>query len=436
MANDQTIPNDDNAAPECPNGFHPFRWEDSADPFDKLRELRQKCPVSTVRFGPLPPIKLFTRFEDATEIYRDWESFGNMGTIVNPAEHEATPVTERAIIASDPPRHSAMRRFALIALTPANIDERMAGLQDFAIECTAKLPRNKEFDLMAEWAAPIPSVATARMIGLPDEDALAFRHWIHGGIEHMARSVSPSSPDFIWQEKFDEPVTGGMFPESADYVGRWVRARRADPNGSKDDMLGKMLDYVDKETGITFTDDEVVSQLVTILAAGNDTTAGLMGNLVYRMLTVPGLWETLRDNRKKIAAAIEESLRLDPPQQMFPRLCLKDREVGGVQVKAGEVIIISMTSGNRDESVYGPEVDEFNMDRKYPNPKHLAMGRGIHTCIGAYLARKVTLVSINALLDALPAMQLAPTYQYEKVVFHHFRAPERLFVSIPEGASA
>ncbi len=85
-----------------------------------------------------------------------------------------------------------------------------------------------------------------------------------------------------------------------------------------------------------------------------------------------------------------------------------------------------MASGNRDEEVYGADADELRLDRKYPNPRHLAMGRGMHTCIGAYLARKVTRVAVNALLDHAAKIEIEPGYTYEKVLFHHFRAPERL----------
>jgi cytochrome P450 len=379
-------------------------------------------------------MKLFTRFEDATAIYRNWESFGNMATIVNTDEHFSTPADQRSIIASDPPRHSAMRRFALLALAPDNIDRYMGSIEQLAAERTAILPRGQEFDLMTQWSAPIPSVATARVLGLPDKDALEFRKWVRMGIENLARTMSPSSPSFVWNGAGSPYGATTMFPESADFVGKWVRSRRDDPDGPQDDVLGKMLAYVDKETGIRFADEEIISQLVTIIAAGNDTTAGLMGNLVYRMLTVPGLWDRLRDDRSKIAIAIEESLRLDPPQMMFPRLCLKDTEVAGVSVKKGEVVIISMASANRDETIYGSDADRFDFDRKYPTPRHLAMGRGIHTCIGAYLARKVTKAAIGALLDAVPAMHVAPGYEYEKVLFHHFRAPERLPVIIQQSA--
>jgi cytochrome P450 len=417
-------------APECPNGFHPLRWEDAADPFDKLKELRARCPVSTVRFDPLPPMKLFTRFEDISAIYRDWQTFGNMATIVNVEEHNATPPDDRQIIATDPPRHGALRRFALLALAPDRIDKFVPSIASYAAERSAQLPRGQEFDLMTHWAAPIPSVATARVIGLPDQDALDFRRWVRMGVEGLARTMSPSSPAFQWKSGASAYGGGSLFPESADFVGKWVRARRADPNPPTDDLLARMLSFVDPETGTRFGDEQMVAQLVTIIAAGNDTTAGLVGNLVYRMLTVPGLWDRLRTDRSRIALAIEESLRIDPPQQMFPRLCMKDTVVGGVAVKQGEVIIVSMASANRDEEIYGSDADEFKFDRKYPTPRHLAMGRGIHTCIGAYLARKVTNVSINALLDAVPAMKLAPGYKYEKVLFHHFRAPERLPVII------
>ena len=104
--------NDNSGAPECPNGFHPLRWEDSAEPFAKLEELRHQCPVSTIRFGALPPMTLVTRFKDISAVYLDPEHFGNIGVSVNAAEVESRPPQAREIIATDPPRHGAMRRFA------------------------------------------------------------------------------------------------------------------------------------------------------------------------------------------------------------------------------------------------------------------------------------------------------------------------------------
>lgn len=420
-------------APECPNGFHPLRWEDAADPFAKLKELRARCPISTVRFEPLPPMKFFTRFDDIIRIYRDWESFGNMGVGINAEAHNAEPVQARSIIQSDPPRHDAMRRFALLALSPARVNRHMAEIEEYARGETAKLPKGEEFDLMDRWAGPIPSVAIGRVLGLPDEDALGFKPVVRMGIEMIARTMSPSSPDFVWESGAGHDAPAPAFPEPADFVGRWVRARRGDPDPPTDDLLARMLEFVDPDTGISFTDEEVIAQIVTIIAAGNDTTGGAIGNMVYRMCTVPGLWQSLNEDRSKIGSAIEESLRFDPVQMMFPRICLKDTEVSGVPVKAGEVIIVSMASGNRDEDVYGADADEFNYEREFPNPRHLSMGRGIHTCVGAYLARHVMRVSIEALLDAATSMKLAPGYEYEKVLFHHFRAPQRLPVIIGGG---
>lgn len=424
------------AESRCPVNFHPLRWEDVADPYPALKALRDQCPVSTVTDAKLPAMKLITRFELASQIYRDPETFANMGIVINKDEVDVVPPGSRQIIASNGEHHAAKRRFALLALSPENVDQHMAAITDYARELTAKLPRGQEFDLMAEWAANIPSVATARILGLPDEEALEFRKWIRAGVEHQAKKMSPSSPDFEWFTPASRNVAGdgyaggAMFPESVDAVGRLLRNRRADPNPPKGDLLDKMLNFRDDETGTTYTDAEIVAQMVTLIAAGNDTTGGHIGNLVYRMLTVPGLWDRLKSDRNLINLAIEESLRLDPVQAMFPKRVTRDTEMGGVEFKKDEVIIISMASGNRDESVYGDDVDQFNLDRKFPNPRHLSMGRGVHTCIGAYQARKITRVAINALLDAVEEMEVAPGYTYEKVLFHHFRAPQRLPVTI------
>jgi cytochrome P450 len=219
--------------------------------------------------------------------------------------------------------------------------------------------------------------------------------------------------------------------ESVDAVGRLIRARRADRDPPKGDLLDKLLNFVDSESGIAFSDEQLVAQLVTIIAAGNDTTSGHIGNLVHRMLTVPGLWERLRGDRALVPRAIEESLRLDPPQVMFPRRVMKDTVLAGIALRRDEVVIISMAAANRDERVYGENADAFDLDRAYPNPRHLAFGRGIHTCIGAYQARKIARVAVDALLDGVGEMRLDPDYEYEKVLFHHFRTPQRLPVTIP-----
>jgi len=381
-------------------------------------------------------MKLITRFDLATQVYRDPETFANMGISVNVAEVAAQGPNTTNIIAANGDRHAAMRRLALLAMSPDNVDRYLDPVEDYARELTATLPRGEEFDLMEEWAARIPSIATARILGSPDEDALAFRKWIRMGIEHQAAQMSPSSDRFEWVVPSDQGAKSGgyaggpMFPDSIDAVGRLVRNRRADPNPPTGDLLDKLLDYRDEQTGITFDDDEVVAQLVTLIAAGNDTTGGHIGNLVYRMLTVPGLWQRLRGDRSLINRAIEESLRLDPPQLMFPRRVTRDTELAGVALKKDEVIIISMASGNRDEAIYGDDVDSFDIDRKYPSPRHLGMGRGVHTCIGAYQARKITRRAIDVLLDAVQEMEIAPGYTYEKVLFHHFRVPQRLPVII------
>jgi cytochrome P450 len=161
-----------------------------------------------------------------------------------------------------------------------------------------------------------------------------------------------------------------------------------------------------------------------------------MGNLLWRLAQRPDLYAALRNDRSLIRAAIEESLRIDPPQQIFERVCMKDTEVGGVEFKEGEPVILSLASGNRDESVYGDDIDEFRIDRQLPNPRNWSMGGGaIHAWVGSYLARTSAEIGLNALLDRVPAVELEPGFTYNKIEFHHFRGPRRLDVVFPRTES-
>jgi cytochrome P450 len=112
---------------------------------------------------------------------------------------------------------------------------------------------------------------------------------------------------------------------------------------------------------------------------------------------------------------------------------MHDTDIAGVGFHEGEPVILSLASGNRDEGIYGDDVDEFRLDRELPNPPNWSMGGGIRLCVGAYLARTTAEVGLNALMDRIPKIELAPGFVYRKVEFHHFRGPRRLDVVFPAG---
>jgi cytochrome P450 len=127
---------------------------------------------------------------------------------------------------------------------------------------------------------------------------------------------------------------------------------------------------------------------------------------------------------------LEESLRYDTPLTQFPRRCRRDGEIAGVPVAEGDLVVLSMPSGNRDRAVWGDDAEEFRVDRfaDATLPEHFGFGMGIHHCVGAYLARHTAQLGLTALLDGVADLRLAPGYRYEKVLFFEFRRPCRLDV--------
>jgi len=407
-----------------PSGFHPFRWEDAEDPFDELKELRAKCPISQVDFPPLPPAKLVTRYDDMATIFRDWKTFNNIGISINVENHKKIPVEQQPIISSNPAFHGPKRRLMLNAVAPAPVDRARPALGEFSEQVVDRFASRGSAELVAEWPKPIPSAPIAMVLGLPLDDCLRHGEWEEQTVIGAAR-MSPSHPQF--GQMPPGAYSGHEDTASFAYLREHLDKRRRG-EGPDDDGLTAMLQARHPQTREPYTDTEIIEAVSIMLAAGNGTTTSLMGNLVWRLAQLPAIYAALRADRSLIPAAIEESLRIDPPQQIFERVCMHDTEVGGVPIAEDEAIILSLASGNRDETVYGEDADEFRLDRELPNPSNWSMGGGIHVCVGAYLARTSTEVGLNALLDRVETISLAPGFEYRKVEFHHFRAPRRLDV--------
>jgi cytochrome P450 len=406
-----------------PSGFHPFRWEDSEDPFEALHELRLKCPISQVEFPPLPPAKLVTRYDDLGTIFRDWRTFHNIGVSIDVDGWKAIPPEQHGIISSNPPHHGPKRRIMLNAVAPAPVDQAAPAIRAFAEKVVERFAKSNGAEMVAEWAKPIPSAAIAIVLGLPVEDCVRHGHWTTQIILSSSQ-MSPSHPDFG-----KVPSASAYMPGDGSSPFTYLQEhldRRRDGEIQADDGIKAMLEARHPQTGASYSDAEILEAVNTMLAAGNETTTSLMANLLWRLAIRPDLYSALRRDRSLILAAIDESLRLDPPQQIFERVCIRDTEVGGVPFSDGEPVILSLASGNRDGSVYGDDADEFRLDRELPNPPNWSMGGGIHLCVGAYLARTTAEIGLNALLDRIETVSLAPGFEYRKVEFHHFRGPRRL----------
>jgi cytochrome P450 len=402
---------------EAPNDFHPLDPQMTREPHASLAELRARCPVLHLDAGEFEPMYLFTRHVDISAILRDYRTFGSCGFFPSRVMHEATAMDRRAITSLDPPEHTSVRRLNLVAVKPAAVERAVAHIEQVARRIVDAFASRGHAELVHEWAVPLPADAIAVLLGLPESDSAMIHDWVDSQFsdaairasEHAGTSGSPHGPP---SADFDE------------YLLDQIAARRA-AREPVDDAITRMVQF-EKTPGEFFTDRELTIHIRTLLLAGNETTTSLMSNAVYRLLERPERLTRVRADRELIPSAIEESLRFDTPITQLPRLCRRDAEISGVTLGHDAVVVLSTPSGNRDTEVWGTDADEFRVEDDTPD--HLGFGLGIHHCVGSFLARTTARIGINALLDALDDLRLAPDYEYEKVYFFEFRRPTTLDV--------
>jgi hypothetical protein len=248
-----------------------------------------------------------------------------------------------------------------------------------------KVEPTADIDVMAEFAPIVPITVIAAMLGVPPEDTDRFRHWTDA-------FVATFNPTVVGAER-DRCVTTSL--ELFDYLATQVERRRIQP---ADDLITMMATTRLKDTGLLGV-SRAVAQLALLLAAGNETTANLIGNGVTLLIDNPQVQRRMCEDRTLLAAGVEEMLRLDPPFHLLLRKVVKPTTVGGQQMEPGELCWQLIPAANRDPRAF-ENPNAFKLDRG-SNP-HLAFIHGIHFCLGAPLARMEGEVVFAKLLDRYP----------------------------------
>jgi cytochrome P450 len=211
---------------------------------------------------------------------------------------------------------------------------------------------------------------------------------------------------------------------------RALIAQRRAATTRPDDILSRLL-AAEGPDGQPLSDDKILVHLAgDMVVGGVETTTHLVGNLFYEVLRTPGAYEQLRADRSLVPNAVEETLRIRGPVQVLFRIPKEDVEVGGVGIPAGSLVALGYASANHDETVF-EDPDDFVADRADVAKRHLGFGFGIHLCVGAPLARLELACALDAVLDRIPSMALAPGYGYERVEFFMMQGPTRLDVVFP-----
>jgi len=334
-------------------------------------------------------------------------SFREPGVVVPDEEQFVNEIPE--------PRHGQVRRI----INGAIATHRLRGVDDFCETlCTdlldAVLARTGPVDLVQDYIMPIPTSVIANLLGAPRDDFHLWAEWS----DEVVQGTYPTQ----YRNERGEGLAGAH-PEFTAYVDHQIALRRAEP---RDDFITVLLES--EVDGRRLTDVEARTQLVFLLVSGNETTRHLIGNLMWRLATTDGLLDTLHDHRELVDAAIEETLRLDPPVQFLMRNCTAPAEVRGASLCPHDKVAFGIASANRDASVFDAP-DEFRLDR--PDPRgHLGFGGGPHVCPGSALARLEARVAVHSFLDRVAAARPVAGSQFENVPVFWAHGPRRLLVEL------
>ena len=287
---------------------------------------------------------------------------------------------------NEPPTHTRLRRLVAGAFGRGHVERMRPRIEALAADMVGAL--GDRFDVLGDYAEPMPVFVIADLLGVPREDHVRLRDWSQA-IVHMY-----------------EPNVGADTKQAAieastafsDYVRDVVEQRRSAPGV---DLISDLISA--RDDGAKLSDDELVASVVLLLNAGHEASVNVFGNGIHALLQHPDQLARITSGEVPVEVALEELIRYDAALQLFERTATADVEVSGQLIRAGEKIACLMGSANRDADAF-THADAFDVARD-PNP-HVGFGMGLHFCLGAPLARLELQISLKTLLDRFPQLRL------------------------------
>jgi len=365
-----------------------------ADPYEQLKALRE---IGKPVWHEGMQIFLAARHSDANDVFRN-KSLGRIFTDKSPEFEWETFnwLHSDSILDSEPPKHTRLRSLVAKAFNRNKIEGMRPAVdritQQLLDAIDEKVKSGENFDLIADYAEPLPVKIIADLLGFPESEENLLRPWSQSIVKMY--EVNPSE-----QYQIEAKKAAGEF---AEYVRNLAEHRKTNPG---QDLITDLA--MVEENGEKLNSHELVATCVLLLNAGHEASVNAFGNGMVAALERPEQAELLRRNSRAITeTALEEFMRFDAPLHLFERTATVDTELGGVKIEKGQKIAALIGSANRDSSVF-EKADEMDLTRD-PNP-HIGFGAGIHFCLGAPLARLEMGVSLPALWEKYPNMQLAGT---------------------------
>ena len=384
------------------------------DPFALYAQMRASSPLVRVPGGPW----LIFDYAGVRRALEDHEHFSNSAS---PAGATENPLPW--MIFQDPPRHTKLRGLVSRAFTPrtiATLEPRIRAvsreLLDAAVARATAAGGRGAFDLIADYAGPLPVMVIAEMLGIPPGERARFKAW-SGAMVALSETIAGGPAEAARAGAAYLAATAEM----EEYLVEVLRTFRTAP---KDDLLHRLASA--EVDGERLGHAEILGFFQLLLLAGSETTINLIGNAVLCLLEHPAALAAVRADAALLPGAIEEVLRYRSPLQAVFRATRRDVAMHGQVIPAGQLVLPIIGSANRDASVFGADAERFEIARE-PNP-HLAFGHGIHFCLGAALARLEARVALTDLLARLPNLARADDAPWEVCKSFHVHGPARLEV--------
>ncbi len=360
--------------------FDPMSEEFFDDPSEVYRRLRDEAPVYfNERYG----FYALSRFEDVAAAHRDWQGFSSSyGVDLSMLTQHTDMSSLRMIIMMDPPEHTRFRALVSRVFTPRAVTDLEPMIREVVTGFLDGLDGRDTFDVVADFSALFPVEIISRMLGVPEGRRQQIREALDLSLHREPGEVGPT------------PEGAAAMMELVGYFHELIGEKRAHPT---DDMLSRLTQVtVDRGDGEqTGLDDEEIAGFAGLLGgAGAETVTKLVANAAVLFDRHPDQWQRIVDDPGAIPAAVEEILRLLPPSQYQGRYCVEDREFEGGTIEAGNPVLLVTGAATRDPRAFD-RPDDFDIDR--PPSVSLGFGHGVHSCLGAALARMESRIALEEL---------------------------------------
>ncbi len=287
----------------------------------------------------------------------------------------------RSMLFLDPPRHTRLRLLVTKAFTPKAVESMRPFVEEISTSLAKTFRRAMYFDVIRDFAAPIPAYTIAKMLCVPQSDMPKFKEWSDDAVLSLDVAIGKEE-----QAKADQAQSNLL-----DYFQELIDERR---KNLADDLLSDLIRS--EESGDKLSHIELLVMCNLLLIAGHETTTNLIGNGFLALIRNREQFEMLREDRSLLKSAVEEFLRYDPPVQRVSRALYRDAKFSGKLLPKGSVATAVIGSANRDPLVF-ESPNKLNIARK--ENKHLSFSAGIHYCLGAQLAKLEAEVAFNCLCD-------------------------------------